>query len=131
MERPGVEVLLGSMDAVHRLDPRLDGILGQSFLKGLGSYLIDYRQSRLVLEPPAPPPTGTTHWFEFRDDRPGLALKVKGTSGNREWILDSGAPEPILRAGRHPGLLATSTFDAVYINNREQFVVLKPKSARP
>jgi len=41
-------------------------------------------------------------------------------------ILDSGAPQALVfRERRQPGLLATSSFDAVYVNNRERFVVLQ------
>ncbi len=119
VERTRIEVLIGgSMADVVRAVPGVDGILGQSFLREVGAYVIDNRAGVLVLEPERTSVRGRPVPFELQHNRPVVRER------SREWVLDSGAPRDIaLDRGR--GLLATAAFEAVYVNNRQRFVVLQ------
>src|SRR6185369_13992495 len=46
------EILVQSIDGVRKVDPGVDGVLGQSFL-GRFPYLIDYKKKRLLIGPEA------------------------------------------------------------------------------
>lgn len=123
-ERHNIEVLLGSaMDQVHRLSPDIDGVLGQSFLRGLDAYTIDNRQGALLLDAPQPR-RGRAIGFELENQRPRLQLQVGGRL--RHVVLDSGAPE-LLLVGPDGGLLPTILYGSVYVNNRAKFVILHEK----
>jgi hypothetical protein len=123
VEAVGVEVLWDDDLRAGRLDPRVRGVLGQSFLRRF-AYLLDYTNRTLVLDSPLPPdgPRTPLAWI---GGRPALR--------DTRWILDSGAPHEV-RLGRHPeegaGLLPTRFFAWVYVNSREDYAVLGPPTTR-
>ncbi len=93
-----VEAMVGDV----RLEA-LDGILGQSWL-ARHDYLLDYRNSLLVLDEP-PPDRGLMLPLHSAEGRPSFTAKVDGREA--KVVLDSGAstvvlfdcaPQPRLRA---------------------------------
>lgn len=124
VEQHNVEVLLGdAMAEVNRLSRDIDGVLGQSFLQGIGAYTIDNRRGALFLNVQSTP-RGKPIGFDLESHRPRLELMVEGRP--RRVVLDSGAPELIL-IGQDRGLLPTNGFDSVHVNNRQRFVILQQK----
>jgi hypothetical protein len=166
-----VEVVIGGLDAAQRALPKLDGVLGQSFLRSLPGYVLDYRRRELRLGSPEGNLCGERIRFRQDFERPVVEAGVSGR--RQQLVLDSGAPALILfgieangrqaavfthagqasatlttRAlsiagrtrwllsasipaaggGQPPhGLLPTSAFASVYVNNAEQYVVFDPQ----
>jgi hypothetical protein len=125
VRREQTEVIVGgsAIADLAMLDPTLDGILGQSFLSAVSDYTLDYARGMLALEAGASGMgrSGTSYALTTVDGRPGVELCVEGRRG--VWVIDSGAPRNI-RVGGKGGLLATSAYRAVHIDNRRGLVVL-------
>jgi hypothetical protein len=83
----------------------IDGVLVQSWLQRF-EYTIDYRHSRLVLNPDTP--EGDRIPLSWRDGRPTIPVR---TDNQARWmVLDSGAPIPVLfDAGASGGSLRLAT----------------------
>ena len=97
----------------------VDGVLGQSWLIQ-HDYLIDYRGGRMVLDADAPP-AGERFALRLVEGRPAIMSDMEGRM--IELVLDSGANIPVLTGGPG-GLLPLCGFSAVYVSNREGFVLL-------
>ena len=118
----GVEVLFGPFDALHGLDRKVDGLLGQNFLGRFG-YLIDYRRRRLWLGSDADRQgAGLEYAVAIEMAYGRLLLPVVLTPGSRllRMALDSGAANLViacgsgcaaLAAGQDEGRLRTNTRD--------------------
>jgi hypothetical protein len=96
-----VDILVSELPQLRDLDPKADGVLGQSFL-GRSPYLIDYRQKRLWLNEQA---------VDQADDLP-ISIRVTRSDGRtmvpvvleagaRPWhlTLDSGTSHMVLACG--------------------------------
>lgn len=87
-----VEVIWYPLEAARRVDPGIEGVLGQAFLSRF-RYVIDYKNKKLLLDPAAEPPGVKVplHWIHGRPT-------LHAADGTR-WVIDSGAPLPILFRG--------------------------------
>jgi hypothetical protein len=72
--------------------PGVDGIVGQSWLHR-HDYLLDYRNSRLVMDP-ATPPDGIRSALLSADGRPQVSVEINGH--RQDLIVDSGASTLVL-----------------------------------
>lgn len=82
------EFLFSSLDEVHALSTKIQGVLGQEFLSRF-DYLIDFANHRLVLGGESP--TGGDRLdMEFIDGRPAI------TTSEGKLVLDSGTDVTIL-----------------------------------
>lgn len=85
-----VELLLSGMEGVHRLDPSLDGVLGQNVLSAFDYYL----EAGSLMIGPRPPTDASRIPFRLSEGRMAVDAQVDGFT--RTLILDSGAPGLIL-----------------------------------
>src|SRR5215471_14965319 len=94
-------VVVAPIDAVRQVDPKADGILGQSFL-GRFPYLIDYRKKRLMIGGEAEEQSvvlGGTLAADQVDGR--IVVPVSFGGGGKSWrlVLDSGSRRLLLECG--------------------------------
>jgi hypothetical protein len=95
------EILAQPIDAVRRVDPKADGVLGQSFL-GRFPFLIDYKKKLLLIGPEADERAtalGAPLPFEPIEGRPVVSVTF-GDNG-RPWhlALDSGSRYLLVECG--------------------------------
>jgi hypothetical protein len=95
------EILAQSIEGVRKVDPKADGVLGQSFLDRL-PYLIDYRNKRLLLGAEADERAATLGAPISAEQVEGrLVLPVILTDGGHPWrlALDSGSRHLLVECG--------------------------------
>ncbi len=101
VEADGIEVLSQTIDATRRLDPKVDGLLGQSFLSRR-PYLIDYRRRRIWFGEAATRQSSRLGAAVHAESSYGrMVLPVEIERGVRRWrlVLDSGAASLIVQCG--------------------------------
>jgi clan AA aspartic protease (TIGR02281 family) len=101
IEALDAEILVQPIDAVRQVDPKADGVLGQSFL-GRFPFLVDYRKKRLLIGGEAEESgaaLGTLLAAELVEGR--LVVSVTLVEGGRPWRLafDSGSQYLLLECG--------------------------------
>ena len=121
-----VEVLILELETMRRIDPRIQGVLGQSFLSRFPC-LIDYRARRMWLGEeamrraeamPAPLPAETT------EGRMTVPVIVDGAAKPVRLVLDSGAAAMVLTCGAScPRLIESGAGGRMFTNAGEQEVV--------
>jgi hypothetical protein len=89
---------------VTSLERRIDGVLGQSFLRRL-DYLIDYDRGELV--PHGAAVCGSALPLHDVEGRPAIQAQIDGAP--RMLVIDSGAPALILFGGRSHQTALVST----------------------
>jgi hypothetical protein len=95
------EILAQPIDGVRKVDPRADGVLGQSFL-GRFPYLIDYKRKRLLIGPEADERASTLGSPIAAEQVEGrLVVPVRLADGGRPWrlALDSGSQRLLVECG--------------------------------
>ena len=93
------EVSVSRMDGLRRLDPKADGILGQSFL-GQIAYLIDFRHHRILFGDAASREGSDLPVARAGDPnygRPVVLAHINGHSEPYRFVLDTGASDVFLR----------------------------------
>jgi hypothetical protein len=111
MEAFDAEVVVQPLDGVRKVDPKADGVLGQSFLGRL-PFLVDYKRKRLLIGAEAEERSvglGAPLPAERLDGR--MVVPVTLTEGGRPWwlALDSGSRYMLIECGGGCPRLAVHT----------------------
>jgi len=123
IEAEGIEVLAQTIDAARRLDSKVDGLLGQSFLSRR-PYLIDYRRRRIWFGEAATRQASRLGPAVHAESAYGrMVLPVEIEHGVRPWrlVLDSGAASLIVQCStRCPHLSEVDAGARVITNSGER-----------
>ena len=101
--QPGIQIVTDSLGPILELDPKADGMLGQSFL-GRQPYLIDYRHKRLLLGDEAREqaqrlPVAVESYNHY--GRPVVPVLLDPYDDTRHLTLDSGAISLVIECQNH------------------------------